>query len=112
MKQAKQLLEYLTQKMPPGKNQHHNIIVENGHLVVTLMCGDLYHPFMLEDEDFDKPAEILADELVSMLTDKAVIFTPGREGRYPVDLTMTDRDGRSSITEQEVVIKEVLPSQK
>lgn len=63
MKNAKLLLERLTEMIPPGDKQHHNLIVEDGNLILTLMCGDKYHPIRLEDIDFGKTVKQLANEI-------------------------------------------------
>ncbi len=58
MRNAKLLLERLTELYPPPAPAHHNITVDDGNFVVTLMFGDGVYPFMLtEDEDLDEPVE-------------------------------------------------------
>lgn len=67
MKNARLLLERLTEMIPPGDKQHHNLIVEDGNLILTLMCRDKYYPFKLEDIDFGKPVKQLANEIEILL---------------------------------------------
>lgn len=70
MKDAKTLLELLTKCLPPHGLARHNITLNNVRMEVTLMLDGLYLPFILEDEDFDKPIGQLADELCQMASKK------------------------------------------
>lgn len=54
MREAKRLLEELTKLIPPGIGQRHNITCGDNGLEVTLMVGDRYVPFLLEEEDLDR----------------------------------------------------------
>ncbi len=67
MRSAKQLLEALTEALPPGEGQRHSITVADGNLAVTLMLGERYVPAYLEDEDLDRPAGEIAEEIVGLI---------------------------------------------
>jgi hypothetical protein len=64
MNNAKLLLQKLTILIPPGEDQRHNLTVnEDGNLMLGLMLGDVFQYLMLEDEDFLKSADSLANEI-------------------------------------------------
>lgn len=59
MYRAKLLLELLTKHIPPGEGQKHNLTLNEGGLEVTLMLGEKYIPFWLQETDFDLPVRDL-----------------------------------------------------
>jgi len=68
MKYAKLLLEIMTEKIPPGPDQHHNFTLDNNNdMLLSLMCGDTYHRVIVDTEDFDKPISELAEEIYQLL---------------------------------------------
>lgn len=47
-------LELLNKRIPPGEGQRHNLTLNNnGKLELTLMLGEKYVPFQLEEIDLD-----------------------------------------------------------
>ena len=68
MKEAKFLLEKLTELVPPGEGQHHNLTLDEleGKLTLTLMCGERYLPFGLEDSDLERPVEDVIMDIYKM----------------------------------------------
>lgn len=58
MNYAKELLEEITRLVPPGENQHHNLIIDNGELILTLMLGDVYQPVNIDNDIHRHPFEI------------------------------------------------------
>ena len=81
MKDAKLLLELLTISIPPGNKQRHNLTVEDDKLILHLICGDLCHPFELEDADFDKPVAQLAEEIRSQMVKAGYLEEAKQEWR-------------------------------
>lgn len=63
MRDAKLLLERITEMIPPGEGQHHNLTVQHGNLVLCLMLGDRYQPMVLEDGTFTKSVDELVNEI-------------------------------------------------
>jgi len=66
MRNVKKLLDFLTEKFPPGENQRHVIGVENNKLTVWLMLGELYLPLIFGDGDFNRPIDSLCNELAEV----------------------------------------------
>ena len=52
--------------IPPGEGQHHNIIFELGALRVYLMLGEKHIPVALFNDDLDRSAEDIADEIIGL----------------------------------------------
>ena len=77
MKDAKILLEFLTESFPPGENQHHSIVIENGRLTLYLMLGDKYLPLIFDECDLGKPIEQQCNELRELVA--AEIEIRGKE---------------------------------
>ncbi len=64
MRNAKLLLEQLTKTIPPGQEQRHNLTIdEQGNLVLYLMLGKRYQPVILTEEELDKSANDLTEEI-------------------------------------------------
>lgn len=75
MRNAKLLLEKLTELYPPSGEAHHNIVVDNGNLVVTVVCGNHFYPFTFtEEEDFDEPVEELVRQIQELMAPVARLF--------------------------------------
>ena len=66
MRIAKELLERLTELVPPGPGQRHNLTIEDGKLQITLMTGDNYQSFLFEDEDYAQPVEEAARTIADL----------------------------------------------
>ena len=79
MRTAKRLLEALTEALPPGGGQRHGIAVADGNLVVTLMLGEFCVPAYLEDEDLDRPAGEIAEEIVALVKAEHPQLVEGEE---------------------------------
>lgn len=60
MEKVKRLLELMHNFLPPGENQHHNIIVENGKLMLYIILGERYYSVELEQKDFEMEVHDLA----------------------------------------------------
>ena len=68
MRSAKLLLQRLTEIVPPGDGQRHNLTVDkDGDLILHLMLGDKFIPVKLTEDDFDKPVHLLVNEIVTRL---------------------------------------------
>lgn len=69
MQDAKALLQLLTERIAPGENQRHSLtLADDGEkLQVTLMLGDRYVPFVIEEDDLLKPVNELVDEILSIV---------------------------------------------
>lgn len=68
MNEAKLLLEKLTERIPPGKCQKHNITLDDGgKLFVTLMLGDRYVPFSFDEADLNLSVSELVDNICFLL---------------------------------------------
>lgn len=66
MKQAKEFLKQLTKRQPAGHNQYHNIVLENGELVVTLMLNAMQISIILHDDDLEKDVDTLVNEVIEI----------------------------------------------
>lgn len=75
MRDAKLLIEQVTEMFPPGSGQHHNLTVQHGNLVLCLMLGDRYQPMVLEDDNFTKSVDQLVSEIAKLM--KKVYQEPG-----------------------------------
>jgi len=64
MKKVKLLLEQLTEKIPPGPGQRHNITFDGVGLVVTLMLGEKNQPLTFNEDGLDKSADELVGEIL------------------------------------------------
>lgn len=68
MRNAKLLLEKLTELYPPIGEAHHNLVIDNGSLVVTVVYGNHFYPFTFtEEEDFDEPVEELVRQIQELM---------------------------------------------
>jgi len=80
MKNAKEFLDLCRRRFPsPRPHQRHNLTLEGDTLVLTLMQGDTFQRFNLDDEDLKKPAPQLLAELI------AVIKTPTKASKKQSD---------------------------
>lgn len=67
LKHAKELLELCTARFPsPRPSQHHGLTVHDGTLVLTLMLGDTYQSFSIQEADLNKSPADLLDELAAL----------------------------------------------
>lgn len=66
MQIAKELLERLTELVPPGPGQRHNLTIQNGQLEITLMTGDRYQSFLFEDGDYARSVEDAARAIADL----------------------------------------------
>jgi hypothetical protein len=68
MKNAKELLELCRHRFPsPRSGQRHNLTIEGNVLVLTLMLGDTYQRFNIDDSDLDRPVPALVEDLVVLM---------------------------------------------
>ena len=68
MYRARLLLKMLTEMIPPGENQRHNITLnDKGAIEICLMLGDKFVPFGVEEANFDRPVSALAYEIYNLL---------------------------------------------
>ncbi len=64
MKEARILLERLTEEFPPGENQRHNITINSkGNIIITLMIDGKYYPFLINEDDLNKTSFQLLEEI-------------------------------------------------
>jgi hypothetical protein len=62
------LLKMLTEEIPPGENQRHNITLDGeGAMEVCLMLGNRFVPFKIEEFDLDRPVSHLVYEIQNRL---------------------------------------------
>lgn len=68
MKGIKRLLELCRQKWPsPRVGQEHNVTLRDGVVVLTLMMGDVYQGFNLDDTDLDRDPESLIRDIARLM---------------------------------------------
>lgn len=63
LKGAKRFLDILTELVPPGENQRHNITVEDDKLTLTLMVGSKYYSYHFDENDLVIDVDSLASGL-------------------------------------------------
>jgi hypothetical protein len=87
LRAAKTLIDLCTERFPsPRSSQHHNLVVKEDRMVLTLMQGDTYQSFNLDDNDLDKDPHQLVAELEALLAaiaaepppDAPVVEVPAR----------------------------------
>ncbi len=67
LRHAKDLLDACATRFPsPRSGQRHNLVVMDGVLVLTLMMGDTWQSFNLNDVDLDRPVNDLVDDLAAL----------------------------------------------
>ena len=80
MKNAKILLDWAADIVPPDIEQLHTITLnENGGLVLTFFMGSICRPVILEDTDLNKPINQLISEIELEIT--AAINGTKRKGQ-------------------------------
>ena len=67
MENAKKLLKRLTELVPPKDNQHHNITLVDNKLMVCLMTGKAMLPFTIHDDELNRTADDLANEIYHLM---------------------------------------------
>lgn len=68
MKDAKLLLEKITEAFPPGLNMKHNFTVDDGYLVLSLMVGDgRYYPLRFQEKDLTRAVDDLVKEITDLI---------------------------------------------
>lgn len=74
---ARLFLELLTNAMSPWEGQHHNLTIDkDNNMILTMMFGECYWSFALEESDLSKPIDKLADEICQKVRAKYVAFLP------------------------------------
>lgn len=69
MKDAKKLLQILTDQIPPGEGQKHNMILDGDRLIINLMLGKQYQPVLLSEKAMDQPAIVIASEIHKLMAE-------------------------------------------
>jgi len=73
LRTAKQLLTLCEERFPsPRPSQHHNLVIIDGVLILTLMQGDTYQSFDLVESDLDKEPALIVEELAKLLAESTV----------------------------------------
>ena len=87
LRETKRLLSLCTERFPsPRPSQHHSLTVIDGVLVLTLMQGDTYSNFNLEDGDLDKSPEQILEEVAALVAQPVEpIFPPLRAVPSPAE---------------------------
>ena len=67
MKNAKLFLEKITEKILPGPNQHHNLVVVDGTLNLCLMLDDIYQTFIFKNNELENSVEKNVEEIVKLM---------------------------------------------
>lgn len=68
LRDAKQFLTLCSSRFPsPRHDQRHNLTLIDGTMVLTLMFGDTYQSFNMNEADLDRPIDDLLDELSALL---------------------------------------------
>jgi len=65
MRDAKLLLEMLTERIPPRHPARHNIVLVDGTLEISLMTDKVY-PLRLDEGDFNRPVQDLVDDICAL----------------------------------------------
>lgn len=60
-------LEQLSERLPPGEGQSHNITGNNGALALHLMLGTTFIPIYFQPLDLDRAIEDALDEIVQLV---------------------------------------------
>lgn len=77
MKEAREFLDLCRRRFPsPRANQRHSLTLEGDTLVLTLMQGDTFQRFNIDDEDLKKPAALLLAELIAVSKTPSKKATP------------------------------------
>jgi hypothetical protein len=78
VKNVKEFLDLCQRRFPsPRTHQRHSLTLDGNTLVLTLMQGDTYQRFNLDDEDLKKPPTQLLLDLI------AVMNTPTKGPKKP-----------------------------
>lgn len=67
MKKAERLLQLVTERLPPEKERRHALVLEEGRMKLCLTLGDTWQSLNFDEGDFEKSAEVLADEILAMV---------------------------------------------
>lgn len=68
MKNAREFLDLVQRRFPsPRPSQRHSLTLEGNTLVLTVMQGDTFQKFNLDEEDLKKPAPLLLAELIAVM---------------------------------------------
>ncbi|MCA9872177.1 MAG: hypothetical protein KC441_00920 [Anaerolineales bacterium] len=68
MRNAKLLLERLTELYPPNPPARHAITLDRGHLTITMIVSGYFYPIVLtEDTDLDEPIEKTVSEIQELM---------------------------------------------
>lgn len=66
-------LERLSERLPPGEGQRHNITGNNGTLVLHLMFGETFVPVYLQTLDLDRAVDDVIGEIVMLVEESGMV---------------------------------------
>jgi len=67
MRSALALLSSLRQILPPDRGSHALLVGKDGRLVASVRHHGIAQSFFFDDDDFQRPAESIAAEIVDMI---------------------------------------------
>jgi hypothetical protein len=71
MREVLKLMRMLKRKYPPPWKRNHALLYENGQLILQLAINDKFQMVLFDEEDMDKSADVLVEDVERVLASRA-----------------------------------------